>query len=64
MKNEVPKNHRWFFFLILAKAFIGKPVVDSNGMIHEPFFLIPIGYLFLVSGVIGLLIVWTKKMKK
>lgn len=46
----------------LAKAFIGQPVVDSNGMLHEPFFLIPIGYLFLLSGVIGLLIALVKKI--
>jgi len=48
----------------LAKAFIGKPVVDSNGMLHEPFFLIPIGYLFLLSGIIGLLIALVKKITK
>lgn len=48
----------------LAKALIGQPEVDSNGMLQEPFFLIPIGYLFLLSGVIGLLIVLTKKITK
>ncbi len=48
----------------LAKAFIGQPVVDSNGMLHEPFFLIPMGYLFLLSGVIGLLIALVKKITK
>lgn len=26
--------------------------VDANGILHEPFFLIPIGYLFLLVGVI------------
>lgn len=48
----------------LAKAFLGQPEVDSNGMLHEPFFLIPIGYLFLLSGVIGLLIALVKKITK
>ena len=27
--------------------------VDSNGYLQEPFFLIPIGYLFLLVGLIG-----------
>lgn len=48
----------------LAKTLFGRPEIDSNGMLHEPFFLIPIGYLFLVSGVIGLLIVLIKKITK
>ncbi len=47
----------------LAKALIGSEV-DSNGMLNEPFFLIPIGYLFLLSGVIGLLIALAKKIIK
>ncbi|PDZ44103.1 DUF3955 domain-containing protein [Bacillus wiedmannii] len=46
----------------LASAFMGSEV-DSNGVLHEPFFfLIPIGYLFLLSGIIGLLIILIKKI--
>ncbi|MFD1670671.1 DUF3955 domain-containing protein [Agrilactobacillus yilanensis] len=39
----------------LAKTIIGSSL-DSNGILHEPFFLIPIGYLFLVSGIVVTLI--------
>ena len=40
----------------LAKSLIGSEI-DSDGVLHEPFFLIPIGYLFLFSGIISILIV-------
>lgn len=46
----------------LTKALIGQPKIDSNGILYEPFFLIPIGYLFL--GIIGLGIVFIKKVVK
>lgn len=39
----------------LASALIGS-YVDSQGMLHEPFFLLPIGYLLLFAGLIGGLI--------
>ncbi|WP_018758284.1 DUF3955 domain-containing protein [Paenibacillus terrigena] len=35
-------------------AMIGSSV-DSDGTLHEPFFLILIGYLFFFSGIIALL---------
>lgn len=30
--------------------------VDSNGFLHEPFFLIPIGYLFIGIGIVSLVV--------
>lgn len=43
-------------FLLGIISFILKMVigttVDSNGMLQEPFFLIPLGYLFLLIGVV------------
>lgn len=36
----------------VLKAVLGS-TVDSSGMLHEPFFLIPIGYLFLLLGIIS-----------
>lgn len=27
--------------------------IDSEGILHEPFFLIPVGYLFILSGLIS-----------
>ncbi|PEU75666.1 transcriptional regulator [Bacillus cereus] len=52
-----------------AMCFLGSALsgseMDSNGIIHQPFFfLIPIGYLFLLSGIIGLLIALLKKILK
>lgn len=39
--------------------------IDSNGMLHEPyFFLIPLGYLFLFSGVITWIVHFVVKRKK
>lgn len=35
----------------LLSSIIGS-TIDANGMLHEPFFLIPIGYLFLLIGMI------------
>ncbi len=48
-------------FLIVLKGFIGDSV-DANGILHEAFFLIPIGYLCLLIGII--VIVITKFIKK
>jgi len=36
----------------LLFAMIGS-TIDSSGILHEPFFLIPIGYLFLLIGLIS-----------
>ena len=32
--------------------------VDSNGILHEPFFLVPFGYLFILVGFVSSLINW------
>ena len=40
---------------IVAFSLIGS-TVDENGMVHEPFFLIPTGIItFLVSSIIGII---------
>lgn len=56
------------FFLSLVLLGVGCGVafnligstVDANGFLHEPFFLVPIGYLLVFSGLGGLavLAVW------
>lgn len=38
--------------------------LDSNGVLHEPFFLIPIGYLFLLMGLISGFNYLFKKLRK
>jgi hypothetical protein len=38
---------------LLSYNLIGSSI-DSNGILREPFFLIPLGYLFLGMGIIGL----------
>ncbi|KRL31922.1 transcriptional regulator [Companilactobacillus paralimentarius DSM 13238 = JCM 10415] len=38
--------------------------LDGNGVLHEPFFLIPVGYLFLMMGLISGLIYLLKKLRK
>ncbi|KRM14654.1 hypothetical protein FD31_GL001717 [Companilactobacillus nantensis DSM 16982] len=38
--------------------------VDSNGILHEPFFLIPIGYLFLLIGLISGAIHWYQRSRQ
>lgn len=37
--------------IFLSKALISDSI-DSAGIIHEPFFLLPLGYLFLFVGII------------
>lgn len=36
----------------LLSSMIGS-YIDNNGILHEPFFLIPIGYLFLLAGLVS-----------
>lgn len=36
----------------VLKVILGS-TIDGNGVLHEPFFLIPIGYLFLLLGIIS-----------
>ncbi|QIL45655.1 DUF3955 domain-containing protein [Vagococcus coleopterorum] len=42
-------------FLIGALCFVAKTLapetIDADGILHEPFFLIPIGYLFVFIGI-------------
>lgn len=35
--------------------------VDSNGILHEPFFLVPFGYLFILVGFVSGLINWYQR---
>lgn len=54
------KTGLFFFSLVLLGAgcsvafnLIGS-TVDADGVLHEPFFLVPIGYLLVFSGLGGL----------
>ena len=47
----------------LLSTMIGS-TIDSNGVLHEPFFLIPIGYLFLLMGLISGFIYLFRKLRK
>jgi len=38
--------------------------VDSSGILHEPFFLVPIGYLLLLLGIISGVIYLIQKLRK
>ncbi len=40
---------------LLTFNWIGS-TVDSNGVLHEPFALLPIGYLIIVVGVVGFVV--------
>jgi hypothetical protein len=41
-------------FCWLSVNFIGS-TVDSQGILHEPFFLVPIGWLFIFAGLFSIL---------
>lgn len=47
-------------FILSAFCFISFNIigstVDSNGFVHEPFFLVPIGFAFFFIGLISLII--------
>ncbi|MDD7910839.1 MULTISPECIES: DUF3955 domain-containing protein [Pseudovibrio] len=45
---------------VVAFQMIGS-TVDENGLLREPFFLIPMGYLFLAAGLGGLVIMALKR---
>ena len=47
----------------LLSTMIGS-TVDNNGILHEPFFLIPIGYLFLLIGLLSGLVYLFKRLHK
>lgn len=38
--------------------------MDSAGILHEPFFLVPIGYLFLLMGMISTVVYLVRRSKK
>ena len=38
--------------------------VDKNGLLHEPFFLIPIGYLFLLVGLVSGIVYLIQRARK
>ncbi|WP_369901922.1 DUF3955 domain-containing protein [Bacillus manliponensis] len=50
-------------FCFILFSMIGSEVAP-DGTLKEPFFLIPIGYVFLFSGVISLFVVAIKKSKQ
>ncbi|WGZ94348.1 MAG: DUF3955 domain-containing protein [Candidatus Thiothrix putei] len=56
MKYFTVTNGKIFFLVmgavcLLAFQFIGG-TVDAEGVLHEPFALLPLGYLFLLIGVV------------
>ena len=46
----------------VLKAIIGS-TVDANGILHEPFFLLPLGYLLILLGIIFSLIYLIRNKK-
>lgn len=44
-----------FFVFIVKDSF-----VDAGGVLHEPFYLIPFGWLFTIIGMVSLMIGLTK----
>ncbi|WP_304341526.1 DUF3955 domain-containing protein [Metaclostridioides mangenotii] len=52
------------FLCLIIKGLIGSKLAP-DGTLIEPFFLIPIGYLFILGGIISLVITaFTSKSKK
>ncbi len=51
------------FMLIILKGFSNE-YVDTQGVLHEKFFLLPIGFLFMFLGVCFLVIVLVKNLTK
>ncbi len=62
--NKEPQRGWWFTNIILLLAGIGCFIaltligsyVDEQGILHEPFALIPIGYLLSIMGILGTLL--------
>lgn len=54
----------WYTMVVTLLIAIGsfglmtliEPTIDSDGILHEPFFLIPMGYFFLLISLISGLI--------
>ena len=51
--------------LASAACFLGfratPATVDANGVLHEPFGLIPLGYLFALLAVVSLGVAWLRR---
>ncbi|CND12739.1 MULTISPECIES: DUF3955 domain-containing protein [Yersinia pseudotuberculosis complex] len=47
----------------ISKALAGS-YIDEDGVLHEPFFLIPLGYLFLLVALIALITFLIAKYKE
>jgi hypothetical protein len=45
--------------LLAAFRFIGSSV-DQDGFLHEPFALLPVGWLFVLFGALWIGIAWTR----
>ena len=68
------KRTRWNLYFSLSMIFAGiisfllfrliGSTVDSNGYLQEPFFLVPIGYLFLLVGLIDGVIYLVQRFKR
>ncbi len=44
---------------------LADPFIDEAGLLHEPFYLIPLGYLALIGGIVGLaLTVFSPRWKR
>ncbi|MBB1270729.1 DUF3955 domain-containing protein [Shewanella sp. SR44-3] len=54
------------FFSVAALCWLGVnfigSTVDSQGVLHEPFFLVPIGWLFIFAGLFSVLGASLKKL--
>ena len=68
------KRAKWNLYFSLSMIFAGiisfllfrliGSTVDSNGYLQEPFFLVPIGYLFLLVGLIDGVIYLVQRFKR
>lgn len=68
------KKSKIFLYMMFSEFFLGiicfllsrviGSNVDGNGILHEPFFLIPLGYLFFIIGLISGLFYLIKRFSK
>jgi len=59
-KNIMVVTLIWGIGCFVLFEIIGS-TVDSNGILHEPFFLVSFGYLFILIGLVSGLIHWYKR---
>lgn len=45
---------------LIAFKLIGSSI-DANGVLHEPFGLLPIGFALLVAGAVAVLLGWVRR---